>query len=292
MRRPIPAAKKQQSIGLLTSGQSARSVSESTGISRSVLSNLATIKGINITCNRGGRPRRLSPSDVKILARAVSTSKVRTCSEGVKLVKKTLDRDVSTQTIRRSLRGIGFRAIVKKRKPALKLAHRQARLKFAKRYADFTVEDWKRVIWSDETKINRFGSDGCRWTWRSPGAAKGVINVKKHKMRKDGVIFQQDNDPKHTSKKAQACLEELRVGLMLLEWPAQSPDLNPIEHLWTHLKRKLAEYPEPAGGVEELWERMNEEWGKIPADVVLRLIESIPHRVQAVLRAKVGHTKY
>ena len=96
--------------------------------------------------------------------------------------------------------------------------------------------------------------------------------------------------PKHTSKKAQAFLEEL--GLMLLEWPTQSPDLNPIEHLWTHLKRKLAEYPEPAGGVEELWERMNEEWGKIPADVVLRLIESIPHRVQAVLRAKVGHTKY
>ena len=163
MRRPIPASKKQQAIALLTSGQSARSVSAITGISRSVLANLARAGGVDITRNRGGRPRRLSQSDVRILARAVSTSKVRTCLEGAKLIKTTLDQDVSAQTVRRSLRAIGFHAVVKKRKPVLKLAHRQARLRFAKRYADFTVEHWKRVIWSDETKINRFGSDGRRW---------------------------------------------------------------------------------------------------------------------------------
>ena len=80
----------------------------------------------------------MSQSDVRILARAVSTSKVRTCLEGAKLIKTTLDQDVSAQTVRRSLRAIGFRAVVKKRKLALKLAHRQARLRFAKRYADFT----------------------------------------------------------------------------------------------------------------------------------------------------------
>ncbi|KAG1807346.1 uncharacterized protein BJ212DRAFT_1485742 [Suillus subaureus] len=49
-------------------------------------------------------------------------------------------------------------------------------------------------------------------------------------------------------------------------WPAQSPDLNPLEHLWVHLKRRLAEYEHPPKGMEELWRRIEEEWNKILAE--------------------------
>ena len=72
----------------------------------------------------------------------------------------------------------------------------------------------------------------------------------------------------------------------------QSPDLNLIEHLWVHLKKRLREYPTPPKGVHELWERVAEEWDQITPETCQKLIESMPRRVQAVIKAKGGHTKY
>ena len=91
-------------------------------------------------------------------------------------------------------------------------------------------------------------------------------------------------------KKAKKCLGDL--GMTPMIWPAQSPDLNPIEHLWNYLKARLAEYEEPAHSVAELWERVQEEWDKIPVEVCQNLIESMPRRLAAVVKAKGGYTKY
>jgi transposase len=75
-------------------------------------------------------------------------------------------------------------------------------------------------------------------------------------------------------------------------WPAQSPDLNPIEHLWGYLKRRLAEHKHPPNGIHELWDRVQVDWEEITALECQKLIKSMPRRVQAVLKAKGGYTKY
>ena len=106
----------------------------------------------------------------------------------------------------------------------------------------------------------------------------------------DDILFQHDNDSKHTCKRVKKWIENQE--LEVLDWPAQSPDLNPIEHLWFHLKTKLRKYEEAAGGIEELWRRAEIEWEKIPKEKCQKLIESMPRRVAAVLRTKGRYTKY
>ena len=55
----------------------------------------------------------------------------------------------------------------------------------------------------------------------------------------------------------------LPQGVRLLDRPAQSPDLSPVEYLWKHLKKRPNDYKRPAKGVWKLWERIEAEWGRI-----------------------------
>lgn len=201
------------------------------------------------------------------------------------------------------------------------------------------MEDWKRVIWSDETKINRIGSDGKQYVWKKKGQGlterevqgtvkfgggnimvwgcmgwEGVGHLAEVEGRMDAnqyvdilenhllpsmeesgipledIIFQQDNDPKHTSKKAKEWMKDNNISV--LDWPAQSPDINPIEHLWEHIKQELSKYPRQPKGVWEIWKRVAEVWNNIKPEVCQNLIESMPRRIQAVIKAKGGNTKY
>jgi transposase len=109
-------------------------------------------------------------------------------------------------------------------------------------------------------------------------------------MKEGEHYFQQDNDLKHTSKKAEKWFDDNNIQVIF--WPAQSSDLNPIEHLWKHLKRQLCQYETPPKGVHELWDRVSEEWNEISPKTCQNLIKSMLRKIQAVIRAKGGHTKY
>ncbi|KAJ1302390.1 hypothetical protein OPQ81_002708 [Rhizoctonia solani] len=76
---------------------------------------------------------------------------------------------VSGHTVHWQVRKEGIVPFVKPSKPALTSDHIKARLAFAKAHQFWTVEDWKHVQWSDETKINRFGSDGLHYAYKRVG---------------------------------------------------------------------------------------------------------------------------
>ena len=104
------------------------------------------------------------------------------------------------------------------------------------------------------------------------------------------IVFQQDNNPKNTSRLAKTWFEE--HNMKVLEWPAQSPDLSPIEHLWCYPKKKLGGHENPPRVIEEHWERVQTEWDGIEPSMYQKLIESMPSMVEAVYEAKGGHSKY
>lgn len=101
-------------------------------------------------------------------------------------------------------------------------------------------------------------------------------------------VFQQDNDPKHCSRVVKDWITANHIKC--LEWPAQSPDLNPIKNLWGILKRAVAAR-KPANKAS-LWHIIQDEWKKITPAQCHALVSSMSRRCAVVIRHKGFPTKY
>jgi len=101
--------------------------------------------------------------------------------------------------------------------------------------------------------------------------------------------FMHDGAPCHRSKIVTQFLKSKKI--QILDWPGNSPDLNPIENLWTVLKDKVSE-KHPAN-TKELQEAIKAVWVlELSAEYCRHLVESMPKRLEAVIKAKGGPTKY
>ncbi|KAI5147969.1 hypothetical protein ENBRE01_0029 [Enteropsectra breve] len=246
--------------------------------------------------------------------------------------KKTI---VSDRTIRRRLSAIGLKGRVACYKPLLSSSQKDQRYEHAKAWIYWTKEDWERTIFSDETKINLFGSDGRTYVRRYDGERyddKNLIPTVKHgggsvmvwgcfsyngvgklaiidgnmnsiqytrivdscleqsaaNLSITNYILQQDNDPKHTSTFTKDYFTSRNINVM--SWPSQSPDMNPIEHLWAYLKPKI--HSRCPKNKPEAITIIQEEWSKIPLGLCRKLIDSMPDRIYDMCVAKGSHTKY
>lgn len=315
-------------------------ISKRLGLAKSAISRYSNKWFPNRIRHVGGRPTIVADKTKSLVKKKVLNGELLTAADVHKELCK-LGYDLTPKSAANVLKSMNFFSAIKKKKPFLSNRHRQNRLNFAKRYQNWTIDDWRRVVFSDETKVNVWGSDGCKYYWSRPGdklkphhldltVKHGGGNVMMwgcitysgpgyacqiydgtmkaidyqeilNTTFKDSMdyynfdwsemYFQQDNDPKHKATSTMKWIDE--QGIKILEdWPAQSPDLNPIEHVWHHLKLKLSAYSTKAKGVHELWERIDKEWNSFTEMECRRYIDSMPDRIRAVLEAKGGPTRY
>ncbi|UYV68105.1 hypothetical protein LAZ67_5003070, partial [Cordylochernes scorpioides] len=176
-------------------------------------------------------------------------------------------------------------------------AHRSARLNWCLEHHAWTHDQWANVLFSDESRFT-LNTDYRRvFIWREPGTryhpnaypstffSGGTLTAQRYRDEilepylrpyRDQIghnlIFMDDNARPHRARLVNEYLQSENIRRM--DWPARSPDLNPIEHVWDALGRRIgARHPSPRTLVE-LRTALLEEWGLLPLDLLQSLKKS------------------
>lgn len=104
------------------------------------------------------------------------------------------------------------------------------------------------------------------------------------------AIFQQDSARPHVARIVQEFFGNRQIEL--LPWPARSPDLSPIENMWSMVAQRLTQITPPAATPDQLWQRVEAAWSAVPQEHIQSLFESMPRRVAAVISNNGGYAGY
>jgi transposase len=164
--RPISATKHSSVVSLLNEGFSHCQIQERTGLGKGTVGRISKELDGDKENSPRGRPSKLSSCDKQSIIHQISSGQLDNAVQATQFINSIIPTPVHPQTVRNTLKKAGFCSATKKKVPMLKKTHHEKQLKFACYHENWTVEDFKRVLWSDETKINRIGSDGKVYVWK------------------------------------------------------------------------------------------------------------------------------
>jgi transposase len=267
-----------------------------------------------------GRPKKVT-ENVRKQIRSLISANEHISSKGISAAlasgsPRRGSLEVAPRTVRRTLLEMNYKNSTPTRVPILTDRHRHQRIDWCRKHFKF---DWKKVVFSDETlieldrcKLRQWHPKGKRPTkpstkfsrktmfWGAICANRigpllsvsGTLNsdrytqlIESHLLpwmtetNCQGHLFQQDNAPCHVSRQSRSFFEAKHI--QILDWPSNSPDLNPIENIWGILKNSIEKRGPKS--LSELEAMVMEEWIKIPAQTIVNTIQSLHTRIKQVL---------
>nr|CAH7733519.1 unnamed protein product [Callosobruchus chinensis] len=210
--------------------------------------------------------------------------------------------------------------------------HHTARLQWARADQGWLLPQWRNVLFSDESRFGLVSDDYRERVWRERGGQnrlataigvapyrggtqilwggigfngrtqlihirgtmtgayylQNIINAIVQPLCNeigDQFIFMDDNARPHQQ-------DLVNGNIARLEWPAMSPDLNPIEHVWNYVSTAIFKRNNPPRSTQEHIVAATEEWDNIPQEVINNLIIGMHRHVDALIRSRGGNNKY
>ncbi|CAK1592751.1 unnamed protein product [Parnassius mnemosyne] len=309
---PLTPAQVAQAVALIDQGLTQREVAIVLNVPRSSMQ--YSLKRYQETGRYTRRPgsggvRCTSARDDRFIVMEILRNRYLTAVEIRQRLQIARGVNVSERTVRRRMEEVNLKARRPARGPELLRQHRVARLQFAREHVNWTHEQWARVLFTDECRIALRAPDGRERVWRKRGERFLPITTTQTVSFHGGSIMVWGGVSSDARTElvivdnrltATRYIEEVlqeheyleEVGIQKLQWPARSPDLNPIEHVWGMFKRKIKSSFKPPQTLNELRNAALAAWDSIPQVDVRNIIQSMPDRMQAVIRARGGNTRY
>ncbi|GFW72392.1 transposable element Tcb1 transposase [Trichonephila clavipes] len=205
-------------------------------------------------------------------------------------VSRSTGTTVSRQTVYRRLGHIGLYPRWPFRCVPLTASYCRLRLTMSREHALWTPQQWSCVMFSDESR-----TDLHVQSVTTTGHIYWDVILEQHVPLFRGAmgaefLFIDDNARTHRANIVDECLQSEEITRM--DWPAYSPYLNPTEHVWDMLGRRIAAHQPPPTCIPELRRALLNEWCNIPQDQIDNLILSIPRRCKACIASSGRHTPY
>ncbi|GFT49811.1 transposable element Tcb2 transposase [Trichonephila clavipes] len=229
-------------------------------------------------------------SEDRYLAVTAKRKRWSTASDLSRQLSSATSTTVSRQTVYRRLGHIGLYARRPVRCVSLTATHCRLRLTWSREHALWTPQQGSCVMFSDESRADLHVQSVTR-----TGHILWDVILEQHERLFRGAmgaefLFMDDNVRPHHAKIVDECLQSEDITRMV--WPAYSPDLNPKEHVWDMLCRRIAARPAPLTGLPEFRRELLDEWCNIPQDQIDNLILSLSRRCKACIASSGRHTLY
>ncbi|GFX95830.1 transposable element Tc3 transposase [Trichonephila clavipes] len=288
-RRRLPNSLRWRAVGWMEMGLSQADAARRLNVSRSVVQRLWDQYQSEDSVSRRpvpGRPRATTPAEDRFLALSARRRRTTTVPQLVADHFQASGRRISATTVRNRLHNAGLASTDLEEQ---RTRYHQSNTVERHSYRGGGILVWAGISLGGHTDLHVFHGGSVTGLRYRDEILDPYVRPYAAAIGNDFILMD-DNARPHRARIVEEYLED--HGLERMEWPARSPDLNPIEHLWDYLGREVAALNPPPRSLHELKQGLLCVWSSLSIPVSGNLINSMGNRCRQCIQVRGGHIPY